>query len=523
MMLEVRELGGVLERVARRLGAAAAIGTVVRAAVGAATGLLAWALVTLAVPVPFPLPAAAAAAALALAAAYPVLAWRLRPSLAAAARLTDRRLGLADRLGTAVDLLSRPGSIAGLARLQIADAVRAARGVDPRMVAPIRIPREAWVVVAGCVLLGLWAQFLLGWSFPGTPAARTLAVVHGEGRVLEEIGRRLAAAGARGLPGARRAAPRVQELGRRLASPQVTRRDAVAVLQNAGRQLAAAQETVERRLLAALPTPAGAPGAPPPVRRETGAQRLRALEDAVRQLRAVTGQLHPGGAPVDRADVSRRLRALSESLDQMGAPPEIRRSVAAARREADRANPSAAGRSLGDALQDLQALERMLGDEQALGEARRQVQQSSERIAESGPLGGSNGHQDTEPGGSSPTSPQAPGNNPVVPTSDEAPPPPPGPHQGSLPGQGSGGTPGAPTPHLAGTRTPVQVPGIQGQGTSSLKEITAPGQTGTPRLPAGRPPAAVTHELDRALLREPLPPAYLVVIRRYFETLGGTP
>lgn len=524
MTPEVRVLREVLGRVARRLGAEAAVRTLTRAAAAATTGLLVWALAALVVPVPFPLPAAAAGAVLVLAASSPVLVWRLRPSFAVAARAADRRLGLADRLGTAVDLLSRPGPIAGLGRLQISDAIEAARTVEARVVAPIRIPQEVWVAVAGCVLLALWAQFLQGWSLPGTPAARTLAVIHREGRALEAVGHRLdAVSRARGLPATRRAAPQLEELGRQLEAPRIGRQDAAAMLRDTGRQLAAAQETLERRLLAAFPTAPGAPDARRPTQPEADAQRLRALDEAVRQIRAVTGQLQPGGAPVDRADISRRLRALSESLDQMGAPPELRRNMAAARREAERGHLSAATSALGDALQDLEGVERMLGDEQALGEARRQVQQSSERIADSESLGGGESHQEAGQGPPRATPPEAPGTNPVVAGSDEGPPPPPGPNQGSLPGQGTGGIVGSPMPRLEGARTPAHLSGIPGEGSSSLKEITAPGQAGVPRLPAGRPPAEVTHEIDRALSRDPLPPAYLDVIRRYFETLGGSP
>ncbi len=521
MTPEVQGLREVLRRVALRLGAGAAVRMLARAAAAGSTGLLAWALVTLVLPVPFPLSAAAAAAALILAAASPALVWRLRPSLLVAARVADRRLGLADRLGTAVELLSRPGPPTGLARLQISDAVAAARTVAPRAVAPIRTPREAWVAAAGCALLAAWAQFLLGWSLPGTPAARTLAVIHREGRALEEMGRRLDAAGrARGLPAARRAAPQVEELGRRLEAPRMARQDAVALLREAGRQLAAAQEMVERRLLAALPKGAGAPDlrtSEPP----DSAQRLQALEEAVRQIRAVTGQLRTGGAPADRADLSRRFAALSDSLDQVGAPPAARKMVARARQEAERDRLSVAAGMLGDALQDLQSVERMLGDEQALGEARREVQRSAERIAEGGPLGAS--AQVAEQGPSETAPPKASGPNPVSPGTDEDVAPPPGPNQGSLPGEGTGGALGSPTSRLEGTRVPVHLGGIPGEGSSSLKEITAPGQVGTARLPAARPPAEVTHEIDRALSQEPLPPAYLTIVRRYFETPGGSP
>jgi len=114
-------------------------------------------------------------------------------------------------------------------------------------------------------------------------------------------------------------------------------------------------------------------------------------------------------------------------------------------------------------------------------------------------------------------------NAPTEPSSDAGPPAPPGPNQGSLPGKGTGGRLGAPSPRIRATRAEEHLPGIQGEGPSTIKEIVAPGQAGASRLPAGRTSPAVTREIDRAMSQAPLPPAYLTLIRQYFETLGGTP
>jgi hypothetical protein len=523
MRHEAGDLEVVLRRIALRSGIDAAVRTLARAAALGSAGLLLWALATLVLPLPLPLRPVALAGAGALAAAFPLLVRRRRPSVLAAARLADRRLGLADRIGTAVDLLRRPAPPAGLARLQVADALARARSLTPREVAPVRAPREAWAAAGGCALLVVWAQFLAGWSLPWTPAARTLAVIHDQGRALEDMGRRLeAAARARGLPETRRAAPQVEDLGRRLSAPHIGRDEAAALLREAGRRLDAARQTVERRLLAALPQGAPGPDARAAAPSESGAQRLAALEEVLRQLRAAAGQLRAGGVPADRADLSRRLASLSESLDRIGAPA-ARRSVEAARRDAERGRMSAAGGALGDALQDLQAIERMLADDQALGEAGRQVRRSSQKIAESAQLGaGADKEASRAQAGATP--PQAPGPNPPNPgASEDSPPPPPGPNQGSRPGQGTAPHLGPPAPRPGATRVPVRVPGVSGAGPSALKEITGPGQPGAPRLPVTRPPAALAHEIDRALSRAPLPPAYLTVIRRYFEALGGTP
>jgi hypothetical protein len=519
---DARELTLVLRRIARRLGAASAVRTISRAAAAAASGMACWALATLALPLPFPMRAAGAVVAAGLAGALPVLLWWHRPSLLVAARAADRRLGLADRLGTAVDLLRRPGSPRRLACLQIAGAVESARALVPRDVAPLRLPRETWVAAGMCVLLVLWAQFLAGLTLPQTPAARTLVAIHREGEALEQIGRHLdAAARSQGLLETRRAATRVADLGHRLTAPRIDRQKAATLLREADRNLAATQEMVERRLTAAFPGAARAPEDRSPPSPGSGAQRLRALDQAVRQIKAATGQLQSGGAPLDRATLSRTLAALSESLDQMGTAPGARSKVEAARRDAELGRFPQAAAGLGEALEDIRAIERMLGDEQALGEARGAVQRSAEKIEQSGSVGASS--QTTPLDRAGDTRPQSAGPQPPEPGGDEALPPPPGPNQGSLPGQGTGRILGAPTPRLEGKHVPAHISGIPGEGPSSLKEIVAPGQPGAPRIPLGRPPADVAHEIDRTLSREPLPAVYLDMIRRYFETLGGSP
>jgi hypothetical protein len=161
----------------------------------------------------------------------------------------------------------------------------------------------------------------------------------------------------------------------------------------------------------------------------------------------------------------------------------------------------------------------MLGDEQTLGDARRQVQQSAERIAQRGRAPGT--AQSAQQGPPEPSQSTASGPNPPVAGGDT--PPPPGPNQGSLPGRGTGGTLGAPTPRLGGTRTQSRLEGLPGPGTTQVRQIVGPGRAAPAQRAAGRPPADVAHEIDRALSQDPPPPSYLTLVRRYFEAVGGTP
>ena len=523
---EARELRSILGRVALRLSAGAAYRMLARYAALAAAALLVLGLVTLVLPLAVPWGGVGGVLGAGLAAAFPLLLWRRRPSILVAARTADRCLGLADRLGTAVDLLAQSVPPTGLARLQVINALEAARAVIPRTVAPLRIPRDAWIAAALATALVLWAQYLSGLTLPATPAARIAAAIHREGSRLIELGRKIdEAARTRGLPEARLVAPQIVDIGQRLTAPRVTREGATALLEEAGRSLAAARDTVDRRLRAPSSGRPGTGNTRTPVAPEVGAQRLERLEAAVREIDALTGHLRAGSPDQGQEALSQRLRALSDSLDRSGdAPASSRRSVAEARRDVEQGRLSAAADTLGEALQDLQKFERMLGDEQVLAAAQREIQRSSERIAESGlpgehvPAAGQAGQAPSEA-----PRPVEPGSAAPIPGADEVTPPPPGPNQGSLPGEGTGGTRGTPTSRLEGTRTPTHLRGVPGEGAVAVREITAAGQAGAAHLPAARPPADVAHEIDRALRSEPLPPAYLTIIRRYFEILGGAP
>ena len=519
MIPETQVLYDFVRRVRQRLGLAAALRTVARSSAGVALLILAWALTTMIVPLPFPLSAVAAAVAGGVLAALLGLSWALRPSPLAAARVADVRFGLADRLSTALELLSARSRGEGLARLQIADALEHAQGLAARDAAPIAVPREAWLAIGAGLAIVLWAHFLQGWSLPGLPAARTAAMIHAEGRALMEVGRQLeSTARARSLPEARRVAPRLQDLGRRLQGPRVSRQVALGLLRETEREIQDAQAHVDRRLS----------GAGPGVARGTNPARLAPtaptdpsrLHEAIRELEALTGQLHSDSTPQAREDLAERLRNLSQSLEQMGAPAASRQNLAAARREVEEGRTGGASPALGDALQDLQSLERMFGDEQSLGEAKRQLQQSADRIAQGGSAKANTkvtAQQAPEPT----VPPTSPGPNPIAGTSEDGTPPPPGPNQGSLPGQGRGPTMGAPTPRLGGSRVEEHLAGRQGEGTSTTRDLLAPGRAGVSQLPAQSVPADVAHQNDRALSRDPLPAAYLTIIRRYFETLGG--
>jgi hypothetical protein len=508
-------LRALLRRTALRLAVAAAVRGLARLSAALALGVLGWALASLIFPIPVPLRELAVCGAGGLLPAGAFLMWRRWPALPRAARIADARLGLADRLSTALELLDRHQALRGLARLQVADAAEAASGVRPRGAAPVRWPRELWVTLGSVAAIALWAQFLRGFAVPGMPAARTAAVIHFEGRSLSAVARRLESTSrARGLPEARRAAPGLRDLGQQLQGSRVTRSDALRLLQDAGRRLAAAQSRIERRLGAPAPGTSGEPSAGRPP--SAGPDSTR-LQQSLRELETLAGRLRAEpGAPRD--DIAQRLGEVARSLEQMNAPISTREALAAARRALDRGRPGAAAAALGDALQDVEGMDRMLSDEQAVGEARRQVEKSAERVAKGGPIG-SDRRTEAQASPDSTSRPEAPGPNPPAQGPEDAAPPPPGPNQGSKPGQGRGGRMGPPAPRLGGTRVEQHLSGRQGEGTMITRELLAPGRAAATALPAVRVPTDVAHANDRALAQNPLPPAYRALVREYFREL----
>ena len=521
MRQDSTDLYEVLSRVGLRLGVGRVLRILARTAIPAFAGVLLWALLGTVLPVPRPPRMLVWVLGAGLAGAFPLLLVMLRPPARVAAREIDRRLRLADRLSTAFELLDRSAPLAGLERLQVAQAVQVSRGVLPREVAPVRIPRDLWGVAAIVSAVLLSAHLPFGWAPPGTPAARSVAVIREEGQALVEVGRQLGELGrAPALPEARRAASRILELGRRLESPRLDRMAALELLRDESRRLRDAQETIERALVGVVPERRVGSGNDErprgPAPRPSRDQVHRAMHD----LESLDAQVHSREALVRNPSVLQRLRQVSESLDQMNAPQSSKETVARARREMERGHLPEAAAALRDALQQMQRLERMMDDAQALRDARGEVQRSAERIAagtarDAGPVR-------RQSSSDSPAS-TSPGSSPVEKGVSDGPPPPSGPNEGSLPGQGQRRILGTLSTRPGAVRVPQRVEGRESDGESVMRELSAPGQSGTPRLAGVRPPRDVMHEIDRTPSRDFVPPDYLTMIRKYFEALGGVP
>ena len=162
-MIQDHPLKGVLDRWELRLGL---VESAIWALWGLAAGLCAGLLTILAARM-WPLATASQLAQLAAflglvgAALGPAIVW-LRPrSVASSARVFDRCFGLAERLVTAVEIEAGDLQVApAMSAAQLADTLRAAAGVVPREMLPLRFPRPALLILGVTTVILAFALWL---------------------------------------------------------------------------------------------------------------------------------------------------------------------------------------------------------------------------------------------------------------------------------------------------------------------------------------------------------------------------
>jgi hypothetical protein len=429
------------------------------------------------------------------------------------ARLADFRMGTRERMSTAVDLAEGRIPATALAPRVMNEAAREARRAEPVRLRP-GAPAAARWALALVALAAAVAWLIPGLTLPATPARQTAERIRQEGRRLEQAGRRLQEqARTTRAPQARRAAPEVQRLGRELQQQRLDRAAAQARIAALQHQLEAARRRIGERIGDAL-APQTRPQPPDAFFRQP-----TDLDRSVRQLRELAARL--AEMPVsegERRDLAQQLSDLAQSGEGR-LPAAARRQAEEAQRQLGAGNTAGAGEALRQALQELEALEAMMSDEQALRRTQRELEQSSERIARGG---AGRGRSDQEPGADGPQAPSAPGaQRPQGQGGEEVPAPPEGPHEGSTPGQGKGPSKlGAPSPRLEGGGERSGVRGQEAPGQLQTSEILGPGRRESARTPvrALRPDAAA--QADEHLARQRIPIDLRALVRRYFDLLG---
>ena len=173
----------------------------------------------------------------------------LRPiSLMDAARLAEARLGLKERLSSALEFERAPLGAAApdavlLMRLQQEDAAVHARSLKAVEAVPLRWPWEAGAALGGLVLLALvlFLPTLPVFLPPGVLTER--AIVHKTGDKMQKTARLIQKqAEGQHLEGTRRAAAAMQRLGRRLATGKMDKKQAMVQIAKLTSQMKAEQQ-----------------------------------------------------------------------------------------------------------------------------------------------------------------------------------------------------------------------------------------------------------------------------------------
>ena len=159
-----------------------------------------------------------------------------------AARLAEARLGLKERLSSALEFERSPQAgdpeSATLRRLQLADAASHAQSLKPADAVPLRLPWEAKAFAAGLVLiaLALWVPNLPVFVPPGIKLERQ--IVQKTGTKLEQSAKLIAKqADVQHLPGTRRTAAQIQRLAQRMAAGRMDKKQAMVQMSKLTQQM----------------------------------------------------------------------------------------------------------------------------------------------------------------------------------------------------------------------------------------------------------------------------------------------
>jgi len=511
----------IVERARRRLSGRRAWQWTGRALLYWAAAVLVLVLTRLVVPVNLPfivLPFVGLAAAIVAVAVLRVF-WRLSPRLAA--QIVDYRFALSDRLATSIEVITGAHRPTALDDALLTDTAQVAMGLDLRRGLPAG-PGRHWLIALGLIVAALVAVYgLVGLALPGTPAHQIVQTIRREGRRLERSADTLEEQAR--LDRARitrRVAPDLRRLGERLQRERLERQEALARIDALSRQIESERQKVRdaRRAQSGERTPPAQPQANLP---SELFKRRAAADRTVRQIQEITDRLAQSKSPQEREALMRQLAALAAGGEEGDVPMRTREQAAQAQRQLGSGDTAGARRTMTQSAADLDDLRAMLADEEGLQQAQRDLQRSSQNISQ-GRTPTTTENEEPPKAAAQPGN-AAPGNRPL-PQSDQpgGAEPPPGPNQGTTPGQGSVSEKlGERTARLEGDRQQNRLRGVQGDGRMTTSELLGPGRTAQVRVPQGPAVAAARAGADRYMERMRIPPEYREVVRRYFEALAA--
>lgn len=439
-----------------------------------------------------------------------VLAAFLRPvPRVDTARALDASLRLEERVSTAMEVLASALPRSSLGQRVVTDAERRLSEVGVAAVTPLQVPRTFWWTAALTALLFVLTSWLHGITIPGTPAHRTAEVIRKEGQRLEQFARTLQSrTRTEHMPATRHLTPQIRDLGSRLQRERLARAEALARIEELSQQLEQTRREIDERLQASRPAPSRE-------RDPSDALRRQSTQRQIRQLRELLSRL--------QQDSSSASRDALDQLNQMAAggegtqPARVRDQLQRAREQLERGNMVGARDAISDAMLDLQGLESLMADSEAVRNAQQQVERSQAAISGGAPVEGPE-VRETEQTSESPV---APGEQRPSASQGEGSEPPQGPNEGSTPGTGQGNEKiGARTPRLDTTKTPQRVRGAQAEGPVASSEIVGTGRSSSSRVQAADVSPAVIARADQAMTRSRTPARYRDIVRRYFQRLA---
>ena len=316
----------------------------------------------------------------------------LRPrSLAASARIFDRRFGLAERLTTAVEigagLLRTTPAMAGA---QLADALDAAARVEPGVMLPLRASRRALLifgVLAAALALSLWLP-----NSQEDVLLRRAAVRAAVEKQIEELeAAREEVTGAEGLTEAERAMllQALEEAVAALDEGRATPEEAVAALSEAERSLAELQDPGAATMQAGMERAAEGMADSELARDIADALAGGDYQAAAQALAAYSGTKGEMLTREEELELARELAQAAQSLAESASPLEgglrgVAEQLAQAAEAIERGDVAEAREAIRKAAQRMGEAGARVQRQEALESALAELQEGREQIAQAG-------------------------------------------------------------------------------------------------------------------------------------------
>lgn len=333
--------------------------------------------------------------------------WLRSLSLPRLARIFDRRLALAERLTTALELaFGRVRTTPTLVTAQWADTLSAVSAVDIRRALPLRWPARPLLLA---LLLASMVTFSLALPNPQEEVLRQQAALRAA--VQEQIASleeaRTEIAGLEGLDEAQRAAllEALEEAIAALEEGRATPEEAVAALAQAERSLAPLQDPDAARLQAGLDR-AAAQLADSALTQEIAAALTQGDYSAASQgLAAFAGSQGEALTRDQELELARELAQAAEAL--AGSDPELTQQLNDAAEALERGDSAAARHAISRAAEQMAQAGNRVQTQQAVEGTLARLQRGRQEMAQVSGLSGQGERASNQPGqGQQPGSPQ---------------------------------------------------------------------------------------------------------------------